>query len=121
MFSCIVGGIFVFLGVLSLLYPESLRRRLRSKALWKLRRYLFAAALSLGILLISAGWRHEGLLPKILVLVGIVALFKGLLFLNSRVSEKVTAWILERPVLHIRLFAVGQIVLGLLLLVGLRG
>ena len=71
--------------------------------------------------MISAGWRHEGLLPKILMLAGIVALLKGLLFLNSKVSEKITAWILERPILHLKVFAVGQIVLGLLILFGLRG
>jgi len=121
MFSNIVGGVFILLGVFFLLYPESLRRRLRRKATSKLRRYFFAAALSLGILLISACWRHEGLLPKILMLVGIVALFKGLLFLNSKASEKITAWILERPILHLKVFAVGQIALGLLILFGLRG
>ena len=120
MFANLVGSIFLLLGVFSLLYPESLRRRLRSKAIWRLRRYFFAAALSLGILLISAGWRQEGLLPKILVLVGIVALCKGLLFLNSKAAEKVTVWILERPAWHIRLFAVGQIVLALLIFLGLK-
>ena len=121
MFSNIVGSVFILLGVLFLLYPERLRSRLRRKATRRLRRYFFAAALSLGVLLISAGWRHEGLLPKILMLAGIVALLKGLLFLNSKVSEKITAWILERPILHLKVFAVGQIVLGLLILFGLRG
>ena len=121
MFSNILGGIFVLVGVFFLLYPETLRRRLRSKAIWKLRRYFFAAALSFGILLISVGWRYEGFLPKVLMLVGIVALLKGLLLLNSKAAEKVTAWIQERPTLHLRMFAAGQIVLGLLILFGLRG
>jgi len=119
MFSNILGGIFVLLGVLFLLYPEALRRRLRRKAIWKLRRYFFAAAFSLGILLISVGWRHEGLLPKVLMLIGIVALLKGLLLLNSRAAETVTAWILERPIVQLRVFAVGQIAMGLLILFGL--
>jgi uncharacterized protein YjeT (DUF2065 family) len=119
MFSNILGSIFVFLGVFFLLYPETLRRRLRSKAVWKLRRYFFAAALSLGVLLISVGWRYEGLLPKILMLAGIVAVLKGLLFLNAKATEKITAWILERPTLHLQIFAAGQIALGLLILFGL--
>jgi len=121
MFSNIVGSILILLGLVFLLYPETLRRRLRGKAIWKLRRYFFAAALSFGILLISIGWRYEGLLPKVLMLAGIVALLKGLLFLNSKAVETVTAWILERPVLQLRLFAMGQIALGLLILFGLEG
>jgi len=119
MLSGLIGLVFILFGVLSLLFPESLRRSLRRKAVWKLRRYFFIAAVSFGILLISAGWKQEGILPKILMCLGVVALLKGLLFLNLKATEHVTAWILERPVLHLRIFAVGQIVLGLLMLFGL--
>ncbi len=119
MFSDILGSILIFLGALFFLYPESLRRRLRRKAAWRLRWYFFVTASSLGILLISAGWRHEGLLPKVVMLIGLVALIKGLLFLNSRAVEQVTAWILERPVWHLRIFAVSQMALGGAMLFGL--
>lgn len=119
MLSFFLGVVFVLFGVLSLLFPESLRRSLRRRAVWKLRRYFFVAAVSAGVLLISAGWRHEGLLPKVLMCIGVVALLKGLVFLNSRAAEDVTAWILERPVLQLRIFAAGQIALGLLMLFGL--
>ena len=121
MLSNIVGGMFVFFGALFFLYPESLRRRLRKKAIRRLRGYFFAAALFFGFLLISAGWRHEGLLPKILMVLGIVAVLKGLLLLKSKATEEVTAWVLERPTLHLRGFAVGQIALGCLILFGLTG
>ncbi len=119
MLSGLIGLAFILFGVLSLLFPESLRRSLRRKAVWKLRRYFFIAAVSFGILLISAGWKQEGILPKILMCLGVLALLKGLLFLNSKATEHVTAWILERPSLHLRIFAIGQIVLGLLMLFGL--
>lgn len=121
MFGNILGGVFILLGVLFFLHPEVLRKRLRRKAIWRLRRYFLAAALSLGILLISVGWRHEGILPKVLMFIGIVALLKGLLFLNSKAAEKVTAWILERPIFQLKLCAVGQITLGVLILFGLKG
>ncbi len=120
MLSFLIGLVLTLFGLLFLLFPESLRRRLRRKAVWKLRRYFFAVAVTLGVLLISAGWRHEGLLPKVLVCIGVVALLKGLLLLNSKAAEHVTAWILDRPVLHLKVFAVGQIVLGLAMLFGLK-
>lgn len=119
MLSNALGTIVILLGILFFRYPESLRRRLRRKAVRKLRRYFFAALFCVGILFISVGWRHEGLLPKVLVILGIVVLLKGLLFLNSKATEKVTEWILARPVLHLKVFAVGQIALGVAILLGL--
>jgi uncharacterized protein YjeT (DUF2065 family) len=108
------------LGLVFLLYPEGLRRRLRKKALRRIRRYFFAAAVFLGILLISAGWKYEGILPKILVLIGIIAILKGLFFLKSKAADKITEWILEQPVLFLKIFAACQIVLGLLIIFGLK-
>jgi hypothetical protein len=120
MFSHIVGSIFILLGVLFLLYPEALRKRLRRKAVWRLRRWFFAAALFFGALLVSVGWKQPGLLPKVLVLIGVAAILKGLLLLNSKATEKITAWVLSRPILHLRIFAVAEIAMGLLILLGLR-
>lgn len=112
MFSHIVGSIFILLGVLFLLYPEALRKRLR--------RWFFAAALFFGALLVSVGWKQPGLLPKVLVLIGVAAILKGLLLLNSKATEKITAWVLSRPILPLRIFAVAEIAMGLLILLGLR-
>ncbi len=112
MFSHIVGSVFILLGVLFLLYPEALRKRLR--------RWFLAAALFFGALLVSVGWKQPGLLPKVLVLIGVAAILKGLLLINSKATETITAWVLSRPILHLRIFAVAEIAMGLLILLGLR-
>jgi len=119
--STIIGLLFILTGAVFLLWPESLRRRLRKKALRKLRRYFFGAALAAGILLFSVGWRHEGILPKILAVVGVAILIKGLLLLKTKAAEEATQWILRQPVLYLRLFAAGQIALGFLILYGIKG
>lgn len=120
MFSHIVGGIFIVVGALCLFYPEVLRKSLRRKAVWKLRRWFFAAALFFGALLVSVGWKQPGLLPKVLVLIGVAAILKGLLLINSKATETITAWVLSRPILHLRIFAVAEIAVGFLILFGLR-
>ena len=120
MLSYIVGSFFILLGILFLLFPESLRKRLRKKALRKIRRYLFAGGIALGILLISTGWKYEGLFPKILVLIGIIAIFKGVFFIKSKSADKVTEWILKQPVIFFKIFAACQIILGLLIIFGLK-
>jgi len=120
MFSYILGSLFIIIGVLFLLFPESLRKRLRKKALRKIRNYLFAGAITLGILLISTGWKYEGLFPKILILIGIIAIFKGVFFIKSKSADKVTEWILKQPVIYFMIFAACQIILGLLIILGLK-
>jgi uncharacterized protein YjeT (DUF2065 family) len=119
MLAKIVGGVLVLLGLFFLRYPEGLRKRLRRKAVRKLRRYFFLAAVSLGILLIATGWKYEGFLPKALGILGVLVVLKGLLLLKSRATEEITTWLLERPTSHLRIFAAAQIALGLLILLGL--
>lgn len=120
MLSYIVGSFFIMLGILFLLYPESLRKRLRKRALRKIRKYLFAGAITLGILLISTGWQYKGLFPKILVFVGIIAIFKGVFFVKSKSADKGTEWILKQPVIFFKIFAACQIILGFLIIFGLK-
>ncbi len=64
-------------GAVSFAKPDILRKKLRKKGIRTLRRYLFAAAFFIGALLISAGWGHEGALPKILTGIGVVLILKG--------------------------------------------
>ena len=120
MLSYIVGSFFIMLGILFLLYPESLRKRLRKKALRKIRKYLFAGAITLGILLVSTGWQYKGFFPKILALVGIIVVSKGVFFLKSKSADKVTEWILKQPVIFFKIFAACQIILGILIIFELK-
>lgn len=120
MLSTITGSLLIILGILFLFYPEGLRRWLRRKAVRKIRRYFFAGAISLGILLISIGWNYEGVLPKLLAIGGLIAALKGVFFLKSKTADKVTQWILEQPVLFFKILAGCQIALGLLIILVLR-
>ena len=119
MFSYIIGSFFILMGIFSLFYPEFLRSRLRRKAVRKVKRYLFFGAFSLGILLISAGWKQNGILPKIIVLAGIIIILRGMFFLRTKVSDKVAQWILDQPEHFLKTFAVSQIIVGLLLVIGM--
>jgi uncharacterized protein YjeT (DUF2065 family) len=121
MLATIVGLLFIVLGAVFLLWPESLRRRLRKKALRRLRRYFFGAALGAGILLLSLGWRYQGVLPKILAVAGVMTVIKGLLLLKVRAAQEATQWVLQQPVSYLRLFAAGQIAFGFLILFGVKG
>ena len=51
-----------------------------------------------------------------LVLMGVVAIVKGMFFLKASAADKVTEWILRQPVIFLKIFAVCQIALGVLVI-----
>ena len=120
MFSYAAGSLFIILGIIFFHYPEALRTRLKKKAMRRIRAYFFVGAFTIGVLLISTGWQYEGLLPKILVIVGIVAILKGLFFLKSKAADKAAEWILKQPVLFFKIFAFCQVLLGLVIIFALK-
>lgn len=116
----IAGTLLILFGVLFLMKPHMMQRRIQRTARRKIRRIIFLAASSVGVMLISAGWSLEGWLPKVLVFVGIVAILKAVFFLRSKSAEKVTEWMAGLPIMYFRLAAVIQIALGLLTLYGMK-
>ena len=120
MWAKIIGALLVLSGGIFLISPERFRRRLKKKTVRTIRRYLFAAASCLGILLISAGWQHEGALPKILVVVGIIVLLKGMYLLKAKSADIIVAWLLKVPTVYLRVFALCQVLAGVLILSGLK-
>lgn len=116
----IVGWLLIVLGIIAFAKPEPLRKKLRKKGLRFVKRYLFAAAFSLGALLISAGWRHEGVVPKLLMIIGIVFIFNGVCLIKGKLADVMAVRFEQLPLLYLRLFALAQILTGCLILFGIK-
>jgi hypothetical protein len=112
MWSNIVGSCFLVSGVLFAINPERLRRRLRRKGVRTLRRYLFAAALASGALLISLGREYEGLLPVLFIGAGVIMILKAVFLLKAKSAQLIAERLLEVPALYLRLYAVAQMAVG---------
>lgn len=117
MWTNIIGGLFIVSGAAFLVNPDRLRKKLQRKGVRTLRRYLVAAAFAAGILLISAAWKQEGMLPKIMIAAGIVFLLKGLYFVKAKSADVIAGRVMKLPALWLRLFALGQVALGVLIIV----
>ena len=116
----IVGWLLIILGTIAFAKPEPLRNRLRKKGLRTVKRYLFATTFSLGALLISAGWRHEGALPKLLMVIGMVFIFNSLCLIKAKLADVIAVRFEQLPLLYLRLFALGQIITGVFILFGIN-
>lgn len=113
----ILGWFWVITGVLFLFKPEFLRNRLKKKSVKKLRRFFFAIALALGVLLIKATWGVPGVLAKIVLVCGLIAIIKAFFFLKSASADVVIAWFLAQPLEFLRGWAAVQIGFGVIVLI----
>jgi len=92
MIAKIIGLIWIVWGILILIKPEILRKKLQTKGSKKLKKNLFLLTLFLSITLIMASFKASGLLPKILLVLGIMGIFKAFIFLKSKASDKLIAF-----------------------------
>ncbi|UCH12065.1 MAG: hypothetical protein JSW18_04415 [Candidatus Omnitrophota bacterium] len=116
MFIKIVGYIWLGMGIILLIRPQVLKKRLLKKGLRRLRKLFALLALVLGGLLISIGFKFQGILPKILVILGILGIIKGFLLLNSKSSDALFNWAAELPLTYFRIGACCQIAIGIIIL-----
>jgi len=112
----IFGWFWIVAGVIFLLKPQILKNRLQKKGLRKLRKYFFALAIILGGLLISVGFRFQGLLAKIVMIIGIIAIFKAVMLLKAKTAEKLMDWSGSQPLIFFRIGACFWIFTGVVLL-----
>ena len=117
MFIKIFGWLWIIAGTLFLLSPQMLKNMLQKKATKRLRKLFFIISATLGGILISVGWRFEGLLAKIVVIIGIIAVFKGLIMLRGKLTDKVIEWSAAQPLIFFRIGGIFWILIGITVLV----
>lgn len=114
-----LGWLWIAMGVLFLIKPQILRNRLQRKTIRRFRKVLFLIAIALGVYLIGAAWKLEGIVAKIIVLLGIIAIFKGFLLLKAKAMDKIMDWLAQQPLIFFRVSALIYIGIGIIVLLGL--
>ena len=121
MLAKLIGWLWIVGGVLFLLKPDILKNRLKKKGLKKVKRILFSIAITGGIFLIIASGKMDGALSKIMAILGIVVIIKGVFLLKSKLSEKLLGWAGEQPLIYFRIASLVYILIGVIILSGIRG
>ncbi len=116
MLGKIIGLIWVAWGILILIKPEVLRKKLQTMGSKKLKKNLFLLTLFLSITLIIASSKADGLLVKILLVFGIMGIFKAFVFLKSKASDKLIAFSANLSLNVYRAGGAFYIVLGLIMM-----
>ena len=112
----VVGWFWVITGVLFLIMPNILKKRLQKKSNKVVRRYLFAMAIFLTAGVISMGMEISGITAKIIMIIALIALIKGVFFVKSKASNGIIEFLKDKPTSVFRIWAGVQVVIGALIL-----
>jgi len=115
MLTKIIGVIWILSGLWWFFKPESLKRRLARKMSRKFRFIIYGFIIAFGLVIIGSVLKAEGIIAKIVGIVGIVITIKAILLLTSKTSGKMIEWLVEKPVKFFRIMAGIMIVFGIML------
>jgi hypothetical protein len=116
MLAKIIGTIWILLGLLWVVRPEGLRRRLARKMSRKFRFIIYGFILIFGLMTIGSVLRAHGVIAKLVGIIGIVITIKAILLLTSKTSSKLIEWLAEKPVKYFRIIAGIMIGFGIMLI-----
>jgi len=116
MLAKLLGWFFIVMGTLFILRPQLLKNRILKKSYRTLRKYLFALSVFLGILLVKVSFEYEGLLSRVILVIGVIAILKGFFIIKSKMADKMSEWFSNQRLIVFRIGAVVHILIGLALL-----
>lgn len=109
----IIGWIWLSTGIILLIMPGILRWQIQRKSKKIIIKYLFAIALLPATLLVAIGFRLNGIIPKVIMVTGLIILIKLVFSLKSRAAEQIISFLKRQPIIFFRLWAIVQALIGL--------
>ena len=114
--SNLLGIIWILVGLLWTIKPEILKNRLKRKISRKIKFIVYSSVIVLGFLMIGSIIKAPGLLPKIIGILALVIVIKGIFLIISKTSEKLWEWWAGQPLLFFRLQGLFCLAIGIMLI-----
>ena len=116
MIAKILGMIWVILGLLWLVRPAMLRRRLTKKMTRKMKWAVYGFILVLMFSLFGVVIKAEGLFLKIAGLIGVFIVINAILSITAKASEKISDFWTKKPLAFFRIWGLVVLISGILLI-----
>ncbi len=117
MLTNIIGILWIIAGLIGVIWPLRVKKKLARKVTRRMRRVVFGFIIVFGFSLIISVFKTQGMISKIIGVVGLVLAIKGIMLLTSKASEKMLGWWSERPVIVFRIQGIVVLVIGVALVV----
>ena len=116
MFTKIFGILWVLLGVLWSLKPGVLRNRMKNKMSRKMKWVVLGFIVVMGFTLLGSVVKAKVLYFKIIGLIGLIIVMRGIFLVTAKTSGKISGWLEERSLLFFRAWAIFVLGVGIMLL-----
>ena len=113
-FVIVLGWAYMALAIWWFFRPKRIRKAFERNARRKMRWLLITAAFVLGGVIFQAGREVGGWIGTLLIVIGIIALIKGLMFFSKSACDKIFGWWSVQSDGVYRLAAVGLFIVGFL-------
>jgi hypothetical protein len=112
-FMMVLSWFLIITGALMLWRPEGAAKSLAGRGFFIIKGYILALFLFSGALLISVTSKMSGILALIILIAGIVFLFKGFFYFQKTAADKLNEWIAKIPPKYLKIFAAIQLITGI--------
>lgn len=116
MIAKILGTIWIILGLLWLIKPAMLRRRLIRKMTRKMRWVVYGFILMLMLSLLGVVIKAQGLFLKVAGLIGIFVVAKVIFSITAKASEKISGFWTNKSLSFFRIWGFVVLISGILLI-----
>ena len=116
MLSKAVGIISIMAGLLWLLRPEALKKRLKRKMSRKLKLTVYCFVIVFGLLIIGSALGAPGILGKAVGIIGLIVTIKIIMLITSKTSEKISEWLADKSLKFYRMWALAIVAVGVMLI-----
>ena len=113
----IIGWIWLSTGIILVLMPGILRWQIQRKSRKIIKNYLFAIALLPASLLVAVGFKISGIVPKLIMVIGLIILVRIVFLFKSKAAEKAIDFLKKQPIIFFRLWALIQAAIGFVITV----
>jgi hypothetical protein len=113
LFTMILSWFLMITGAIMLWKPEGAAKSLAGRGFFIIKGYILALFLFIGALLVSVASKMNGILALIILIAGIVFLFKGFFYFQKTAALKLNDWMAKIPSKYLRIFAAIQVITGI--------
>jgi len=111
MLAKIIGTLWIILGLLWSIKPHILKNRLKRKMARKIKWIILAFVLVFGFTLLGSIITAQEIFLKVIGLIGLIIVIKGIFLLSTKTSDKIIEWMEGKPLIAFRIW--GLFILGM--------
>ncbi len=114
MISGLAGIILMLIGLLGIINPQRVKKRIIRKMGFRLKLIVYGFILVFAVIILVSTIKAQGFLARIGGIIGLIVTIKVIMLVTSKSSEKLSAFLDAKPLIFFRSWAAIVFVMGMM-------